>query len=80
MRQLAQAIDACFADDLKQLLEISAVPTKSDEPWLRHMVSPGLTKIVGDPTVGGMGRLYFELSPLGEKLRHAYAYRPRSCD
>jgi hypothetical protein len=77
LRRLAQAIDACFADDLKRLLESTDVPAKSDEPWLRYMAKSGLTQIVAGETWDEAGQLFFEISPLGHKLRQAYSHARR---
>lgn len=77
LRRLAQAIDVCFADDLARLIEATAVPTKSEEPWLRHLATSGLTQIVAGQTLDELGRLYIEVSPLGDKLRQAYVHTAR---
>ena len=73
LRRLCQAVDMAFPDDLKQLLAVEPPARKSDEPWMRYLVSSGLTRLVGTQTVEDIGgRNYCEITPLGQMLRLAY--------
>ena len=74
LRRLSQAVDTAFADDLKQLLERHKLPEKSDELWLECLVPSGLTRLVAGQTYDELGRLYYEVTPFGNKLRNAYFY------
>ncbi len=74
MRRLAQAIDICFADDLKELLEKNEAPHRSRMGWVQGLLTSGLAEPVGDGTIGGAGNIYYEVSTLGRKLCDAYTY------
>jgi hypothetical protein len=41
---------------------------------MQYLVASGLTRIVAGKTFDESGMLYYEITPLGEKLRSAYAY------
>jgi len=77
LRRLAQAIDSSFIDDLYRLMETAEIPSKSQEAWMRNMATSGLTQIVAGKTYDEIGELYFEVSPLGDKLRNAFAHGRR---
>lgn len=72
LRRLAQAVDASFADDLQALLEAKSIPEKSEEPWMQFLAYTGLTRVVAGQSWDDVGRLYYEVTPLGNKLRNAY--------
>lgn len=72
LRRLSQAIDASFYDDLQELLTRKEFPGKSEEPWMQYLVASGLTRVVGGKTYGDIGRIYYEITALGHKLRNAY--------
>lgn len=74
LRRLAQAVDASFADDLQALLEEKDIPKKSEEPWMQFLAHTGLTRVIAGETWNDIGQLYYEVTPLGEKLRNAYFY------
>ena len=71
-RRLAQAIDLAFGDDLKILIDSHEDPEKSTEPWLRSLVGPGLAEVVVGKTWDDSGEIYYKVSDLGRRLRHAY--------
>lgn len=71
-RRLAQAVDAAFADDLQRLLITHKTPERSTEPWMQYLVASGLTRLVVGQTYGDLGTLYYEITPLGNKLKNAY--------
>ncbi len=71
-RRLAQAVDTTFADDLQSLLTTHKIPEKSAEPWMQYLVASGLTQLVAGQTFGDIGKLYYEITPLANKLRNAY--------
>lgn len=73
LRRLYQAVDIAFPDDLQRLLAVETIPSKSDEPWMRYLVSSGLTRLVGTQTIDDIGgRNYCEITSLGLMLREAY--------
>ena len=72
LRRLAQAVDAAFGDDLKKLLSLHKVPKKSDDQWMQYLVPSGLTRLVAGQTFDELGKIYFEITPIGNKLRTAY--------
>lgn len=76
LRRLAQAIDSCFSDDLKQLLDTHRLPQRSDASWMRYLSAAGLTQIAAGQTWDESGN-YYEVSPLGHKLRNAYLHGRR---
>jgi len=72
LRRLTQAVDAAFADDLQKLLELHRLPEKSQEPWMQYLAASGLTRIVGGETYEEIGKVFYEVAPLGNRLRTAY--------
>lgn len=72
LRRLAQAVDASFADDLQALLKVAKPPEKSDEPWMQFLAHTGLTQVVAGETWDDIGHIYYQVTPLGNKLRNAY--------
>lgn len=72
LRRLCQAVDAAFPDDLKKLVESHKVPSKSQEPWMQFLIASGLTRTVGGETYAEIGKVFYEITPLANKLRTAY--------
>jgi hypothetical protein len=71
LRRMAQAVDASYFDDLRQFLDTKDIPKKSDADWMQYLVTTGLTRPVGGQTYGDIGQIYYEATPLGEKMRAA---------
>ncbi|MEW6353968.1 MAG: hypothetical protein AB1469_06710 [Pseudomonadota bacterium] len=74
LRRLSQAVDTAFADDLKWLLGTEEIPDKSDEPCMQYLATSGLTRLVAGQTYNEIGKLYYEITPLANKLRDACFY------
>lgn len=79
LRRLCQAVDTAFADDLQHFLAADIIHERSDKLWMQYLVSSGLTRQVGAKAIGDInGQLYFEMAPLGQKLRDAYFHAKAS--
>jgi hypothetical protein len=66
-RRLAQAIDAAFPDDLKELIASEQTPSSHGAWWKEGLVASGLTRVqTRGPTGGG---IVYHVTPLGELLR-----------
>lgn len=72
LRRLCQAIDTAFADDLHRLLTAEKLPEKSGEPGMQYLVASGLTRLVAGGTYDELGKLFYEITPLANKLRNAF--------
>lgn len=72
LRRLSQSVDSAFSDDLQRLLSSQRLPEKSDEPWMQYLAASGLTRPVAGQTYDDIGKLYYEVTLLGQKLRNAY--------
>lgn len=75
LRRLYQAINSAFMDDIKEFL---AVPTLGNRQaaWMENLVTAGLTKLAVGISYDTDGEIYFDPSPLGERLRAAHCHRP----
>lgn len=73
-RRITEAVSQAFVDDLRTLLDKDSIPSKSQEAYLRYLTSTGLTEIVSEKMIDGMGNLYYELTELGCKFLEAYRY------
>ena len=73
-QRVSQAVDQAFVYDLSIFLESHNLPKKgpSQETFMQSLYPSGLTKIVGGKTFDTAGELYYEISPLGNKLINAY--------
>ncbi len=71
LRRLCQAVDTAFAGDLQQLFASDKTLEKSEEPWMLYLVASGLTRLIGGEDVFDPGRLYCQVTPLGQKLKSA---------
>jgi len=73
-RRLSAVVDQGFLDDLMEFLSRDAVPTKSADLFMQYLAPTGLTSPVPGATWADLTQLYYEATPLGDKMRNAYAY------
>nr|VFK56363.1 MAG: hypothetical protein BECKTUN1418F_GA0071002_10869 [Candidatus Kentron sp. TUN]VFK58733.1 MAG: hypothetical protein BECKTUN1418D_GA0071000_10888 [Candidatus Kentron sp. TUN]VFK62649.1 MAG: hypothetical protein BECKTUN1418E_GA0071001_10849 [Candidatus Kentron sp. TUN] len=59
-------------DDLSRLLNAKESPTQSQELWMESLVPSGLVRAVGGKTLGNLGEFFYEVTPIGNKLRNAH--------
>ena len=71
-KRIIDAIKIAYIDDLKKFFTINQLPIKSQEQYLRNLVSTGLTEITAGKSFNEGGELYYELTDLGEKAFKAY--------
>lgn len=71
LRRLAQAINAAFFDDLKQLLVTNEFPEEPEESWMEFLVASGFTRKVNRLDFDHTGTFYYEITPLAKKLKEA---------
>lgn len=74
LRRITEAVNQAFVDDLKTLINVDSIPDKSQEAYLRYLVSTGLTEVVPGKTFREGGELYFEITEFGHKFLKAYQY------
>ncbi|MEY2633243.1 MAG: hypothetical protein RIR00_1897 [Pseudomonadota bacterium] len=72
LRRFAQIIDASFYDDLKKFLETKDISEKSEETWMQFLSQTGLTCAAAGKTWADSGRIYYEVTLLGNNFRCAY--------
>jgi hypothetical protein len=72
LRRMAQAVDESFLDDLLKFIEIQELSYQSEDEWMQCLVSSGLTRPVGGGTYGDIGRIYYQPTPLGQKLHDTF--------
>jgi hypothetical protein len=77
LRRMTEAVNQAFVDDLKALINKDITPNKSQEPYLRYLVTTGLTEVVAGKTVDEGGNLYFEITEFGYEFLRAYRYASR---
>lgn len=75
LRRLYQAINSAFMDDIKEFLAQPAMDNRQ-AAWMENLVSAGLSKIAVGKTYDSDGEIYFDPSPLGDRLRVAHCHRP----
>lgn len=68
LRRITEAVNQAFVDDLKTLINVDSIPNKSQEAYLRYLVSTGLTEVVPGKTFAEGGELYFEITEFGHKV------------
>jgi len=74
-QRIVHAVDQAILHDLLQLLATShniGKKAPSTARFLQALYPSGLTRMVGGKTINTIGELYFEVSPLGNKLISAY--------
>ncbi len=74
LRRLYQAINSAFMDDIKEFLAAPALDNRQ-AAWMENLVSAGLSKMAVGKTYDSDGEIYFDSSPLGERLRVAHCHR-----
>ena len=77
--RMAQAVDMCFAEDLGNLLSSEDGMGQSQEPWMRSLVPAGLAEPVGATMFDDMGKIYYVVTELGQRLRDAYHSAQATC-
>lgn len=75
LRRLYQAVNSAFMDDIKEFLAAPALVNRQ-AAWMENLVSAGLSKLDVGKTNDTSGQVYFDPSPLGERLRVAHCHRP----
>lgn len=75
LRRLYQAINSAFMDDIKDFLSSSEQDFRQ-AAWMENLVPVGLAKLSVGVTYDTDGEIYFDPSPLGEKLRELHRHRP----
>lgn len=74
LRRMIEAINQAFVDDLKTLIYKGSISNKSQEPYLRYLVSTGLTEVVAGETIDSAGKIYFKITEFGNEFIKAYRY------
>lgn len=74
LRRLYQAVNSAFMDDIKEFLAPPALDNRQ-AAWMENLVSAGLSKMSVMNTYNS-GEIYFDPSPLGERLRAAHCHMP----
>nr|VFJ44459.1 MAG: hypothetical protein BECKDK2373C_GA0170839_100817 [Candidatus Kentron sp. DK] len=73
LKRLWQAIHVAFMGDLLKFLDAKELPTESQESWMELLVPSGLVRVIGGKTIDEVGEIYYEVTPIGNKLRNAYS-------
>lgn len=79
LRRMAQTIDIAFLDDLGDLIKSEGEMNQSEEPWLRSLVSSGLSEPIGVNMIDDVEDVYCLMTELARKLRSAYLSVQRAC-
>lgn len=84
LRRLVLAIDLAFSDDLSKLLDAPSLSVRSVDAWLEYLVPSGLARQVSGETLADfgddIGKRYFELTSLANKLRNAYFHGKKAAN
>nr|VFK37075.1 MAG: hypothetical protein BECKSD772F_GA0070984_10102 [Candidatus Kentron sp. SD]VFK48966.1 MAG: hypothetical protein BECKSD772E_GA0070983_11521 [Candidatus Kentron sp. SD] len=71
LKRLSQAIQVAFMDDLARLLNAEGSPAGSQEPWMESLLPLGLVRAAGGETWSDVGKFFYDVTPIGKKLRNA---------